>query len=275
MALERFGIAMLVGIDREPEENRLVGARGKLDQLSERVGLLAVENAVTPDRAVAAPVRDGRQRVELDPLRRSPFAEHDRREGRDPPKAVRRDVAAGSADRLPYGHELRVACEANVDSLGVPKLVEDGVEVEVNPGQDRLAELLVTKHSRHVDEEVCSAGPLAQPRVRHAGAVAPARLEERGIALQPVRGDHCLEVADVLRGERVNRLDEEDVVAEPAEAEQVLEDGPGGAPVVRHACKHAAEDDSHGSASSRNLRRTLSESKNSSARARAACAWRS
>src|SRR5439155_18857815 len=83
MALERFEIAMLVGIDREPEENRLVGARGKLDQLSERVGLLAVENAVTPDRAVAAPVRDGRQRVELDPLRRSPFAEHDRREGRD------------------------------------------------------------------------------------------------------------------------------------------------------------------------------------------------
>src|SRR5205085_10064737 len=80
-----------------------------------------------------------------------------------------------------------------------------------------------------------------------------------------------------------DRLDEDDVVPQPAEAEQVLQDRPGGAALAGVAGDHAAQEDGQVSSRHRspayntcsNIRpSTLSESKYSSARARAARLWR-
>src|SRR6266849_3377018 len=103
-------------MDLERQQQAFRGALRKLDELPERVGLLAVEDAAVRDRAVAAPGGDGRERVVDDRSTRCPGFEHDRRKCRDPLAPTSWDRAP-AADLETHGDEMAVGVESHVDGL--------------------------------------------------------------------------------------------------------------------------------------------------------------
>ncbi len=112
----------------------------------------------------------------------------------------------------------------DVDPLRVPELVEDGIEVEVDPDWRLVENAIVAKHPRDVQENV-----------GHRASVRP----EEG--LRPER-----EAGEVPAGlaVRLGRVDEPDVVAELLETEDELQHGPRRPALVRIGGDHAGDEDS-------------------------------
>jgi hypothetical protein len=240
------GEIRLVGVDVEREREPLVGQAGKLDQRPQRVSLLAVTDAVVLDRAVGAEVRDGREGVRVDPICDRPAVENHGRQGRDPVVPGRRHPAAD-------GDVVRMAVEPHVHPLQVPELVEDRVEVEVDPDRRSVEDALVAEHPGDVQEQV-----------GHRPGVRPEERLWPEIELGKVRT--CIAA-------RLGRIDDPDFVSELLEPPDVLEHRPGGAALTWVGGDHARDQDPH-RASSSIAASTTSESKCCSAIARAARAWR-
>ena len=157
----------------------------------------------------------------------------------------------------------------------MPELVEGGVEIEVDPCLDRLDQPRVAEHAAHVDEEIRVPGEVDEPLVGDADRLVGSR-NQKGGAVAEVEGiDNVAEVGDGLRLRRLHGLDENDLVAQPREAEHVLEHRPGRPAVSGHARDHARDENPHANASSRSFAITVSESKYCTAISRAARACRS
>ena len=237
----------LVGMDVQGEREALVGPGREAEQRPQRVSLLAVADAVVLDRAVCPEVRHGGEGIGLDPVGDRPALEHDRRQRVDPVVARGRHPAAD-------GHVVGVAVQAHVHPLRVPQLVERRVEVEVDPDRSPLEDTLVAEHPRDVQEQVGNRAAV-RPEERPRAEVEPGEVGSR-------------------LGARLGRVDQPHLVTELLEAEHVLEHRPGRPALVRIGRDHACDEDPHNACSSSSAS-TLSESKCSSATARAARACRS
>src|SRR5262249_29675110 len=145
--------------------------------------------------------------------------------------------------RLADRDEVSVAAEPHVDALGcVPELDERRIEIEVNANRDAGGQVFVREHAGDVYQHVSPAADGSEFVVRKADGLPAASQQKRGGLLKAEFRDDLPEVRPVLRQfERgagglkrrlLNWLDEIDVVAQPAEAEDVLQHGPGGPTLV-------------------------------------------
>ena len=78
------------------------------------MGLLSVLDPLIKDRAVAAPVADGRGGAMLDANGHRPLVQYDRRQRRQPIAPTGRNRAVGSADRVRNADEVRVGIQVHV-----------------------------------------------------------------------------------------------------------------------------------------------------------------
>src|SRR2546423_14520815 len=103
------------------------------------MALLTIEYAFMFDRAVAAPVANGREPVMDDGLRAGPVCQDNRLQGRDPGQPTGRDGAVGCPDGLGDRYVMGVPGKAHVDPVHcLPELGEGGVEIEVDTNRDIL-----------------------------------------------------------------------------------------------------------------------------------------
>jgi hypothetical protein len=208
-------------VDVQCEREPLADQSRELEKAPQRMCLLAVANPVMLDPAVSAPVGNRRQRVVFDPICNGPALHHDRRQRVDPLVTGRRDMAAD-------GRVVCVPIEADVLTLYVPELVEDGVEVEVDADRRPLEDLLVPQHSGDVDEHVVvTAGRIESER---PAQVAEVRFS-RGSAHPGIHHGH--------------------LIAQSLEPEHVLEHGPCRATLVWVSREHARDQDLHAGSASR------------------------
>src|SRR5262249_32627707 len=157
------------------------GPGGKVDERAHRVGLLAVEDPLVFDGAVAAPIADGGERVMRDGAGDGPVVKDDRLKRRDPIPPTCGNGAVGTADRLADREEVSVAAEPDVDALGcVPELDERRIEIEVNANRDAGGQVFVREHAGDVYQHVSPAADGSEFVVRKADGLPAASQQKRG-----------------------------------------------------------------------------------------------
>src|SRR5436190_4926059 len=255
--------------------------------------LLPVAHPRVLDGAIGTPVGDRGERVMAHAPGPWPLPQDDRREDRDPVDSARRDGALRPPDRLPDGEEVGVAGESPVEPFLGPQLVEHRIEVEVHANGRAAEEVGVGEDARDVDHDVRPARDLQEVAVREADGLSILR-HQGGPSPQAEGSDQVQKVNGVDRpfereaGRRKrfgpHGLDEPHIVAQSGESEHVLQDGPRRTALTRHPAQGPAHQDPqtrcgrrHGDTSTSSSIRdsTRSESKYSSAIARAAFEWRS
>jgi len=242
-------------MNRQRKRKRRLSFPGQFHERTQRVSLLPQEDAVVLDRSIRSPVPDRGERHPCGSLRHGPFAQDDRRKRRDPPTSARRHAALRLPDREGHRREVGVRVESHVDATAVPRLIESGIEIEVDAPVDRLEEHRVFQHPGHVDEDIRFTDETAKRRVTHTDGLGRPFEQQRSGSRQAERAHDAKEAArrvasrerraDRTKLRRGYRLDEADIVAEMLEAEDVLEHGPRGAALCCIGGKHAREHDFH------------------------------
>jgi hypothetical protein len=125
----------------------------------------------------------------------------------------------------------------------VPHLTEARVGIQKHPVPGCGEELLVRAEAHDVQEQVCAADPGERFRSREARVHAVV-VGDRPGEVEPV--ERAPYVVDEVRLGGGQPVDEQHLVAEPAEAEQVLEELPGVARLARLLSDCAADDDAAG-----------------------------
>ena len=184
---------------------------GSVEQPPHRVRLLAVVDAAVLDRAVAAPVPDGRERRRVDV--RSATGQWSSTTGGS--VVIQSRPQSGTAQpgvptAPPTVTNAVVPVEADVDALGgVPELGEGRIEVDVTRARSaRRGARLVGEHAGDVQQQVgaAGAGRAASRGNAVAGRAAP-RLQ--------VEAARRARRSTARRPRPLDLLDEEHVVAEP------------------------------------------------------------
>ena len=139
-----------------------------------------------------------------------------------------------------------MAGEGVGESELAPHLAETGIDVEEDALRRCAQQLRIVEVAHDVQEQLGPAKPPDQLAPRASGQrLAPLVEEGEGLA-EPERLHHAGEIARarVSRAHlRCQPVEEEDVEAEPPEAEQVLEEDPGVAAVARPLGNRAGDDD--------------------------------
>src|SRR5215207_645609 len=216
-------VPALFGVNGERRREPLLGEGGQGEELTPRMGLLAVENALVLDGAVATPVGDRGEGIVGGNTSGGPTLEHYRLRRSDPLQPAGGDLAIGIADGLANGNEVAVGGEAHVDALDrLPELGECRVEVEVRPQRDVFGQRLVGQQTRDVDQRVGTPRNLTQPLVRYTHRpLRPCQQQRRGLSHAELC-HHSPEIGNVFRPRQghtgrsqrrfLNRLDEMDVI---------------------------------------------------------------
>ena len=84
MLAKRLEVAGLVRMDRQREGEALIGALWQLEEPPQRMGFLAVVNALVLDRAIRPPVSYGGESIALDRARDRPPLDDDGRQRVNP-----------------------------------------------------------------------------------------------------------------------------------------------------------------------------------------------
>jgi peptidoglycan/xylan/chitin deacetylase (PgdA/CDA1 family) len=188
----------------------------------------------------------------LDPAGARPAVQHDRLDRLDPVDPAGRHRRPLLADALADRDVALVAREVTVDPGRVPELVVPGVDVHVDADAHGLEKLLVGEDPVDVHEEVAGFRGRQEVVVGRPERVLPVH-EHRRLPLESELAHHVGEVPRVhglgegrASGEEVppgDGLGDVDVVPQPAQAEGVLEHGPGRPALPGVRGEHAAQED--------------------------------
>ena len=124
-----------------------------------------------------------------------------------------------------------------------PHLPEARVGVQEHAVPRGGEQLLVGAEAHHVQQQVCAADPGERVPTRETRVHAVVERDRPGEAEPAERAPHVLDEVRLRGGQPV---DEQHLVAEPAEAEQVLEELPGVARLRGLLGDSAADDDAAG-----------------------------
>ena|SRR5437588_12280385 len=222
---------------------------------------LPKQNAMALNRSVGSEIRNCREGVRLHGFGRFPILKYNRRQGVNPRSRKRWNIAHFLTDRLADGDEVGVPVHSSIDAISLPELVERRIKVHVDARRNR-GDGRRRQHPRDVEHRV-EASQLVLGR-------DDLPVDSEGTA-------HIVEVRDRIPGRVVDRLSEQYFVPEATQAEDVLQDCPSCAALIRVPSDHPGHDDPQrgrqSPTSSSMWPRTLSESKYSTAIARAVSAW--